>query len=94
MGDMQSIPAEYRQHYAERIRLGLDTRVNLSDVRSFHAPHDVTANAELRERVNSMVRPGDELWWFSTTFQPLAGMAGYACVRGNYVIDYIVVVQT
>jgi len=41
-----------------------------------------------------MLSANDELWWFSTPFQGLSGMAGYACVRDDKVVDYIVVVQS
>ncbi len=42
------------------------------------------------QRFKSLLIPGDQLWYYESSFGPLSGEAGFAIVRNNKVVHSII----
>ena len=96
MGELQNYPSESREAVKRTVVSALQNRVSLDSVNAFHAPgRDLDqASADLRERLQDMLVDGDEIWYFSTPFEGLSGMAGYAILRDGILRDFLLTVQS
>ncbi len=94
MGDLERYPDEYREQIASQVLGALQSRVEVENIKSFFDPTDEVRNDELRAQITEQLADGDEVWWFSTPFENLAGMAGYAIVSDGALKDFVIVVQS
>ena len=96
MGEIDKWPPESRDWIDRHIINALRDRVKLDSVTAFFAldGNQDRANAKLRDSLRELLADGDELWYFSTPFENLSGMAGYAVLTNGNLKDFVVTVQS